>query len=291
MAMNDDTRKRLERAILQIDINIDRNKSLDELSKDAGFSKFHFHRLFSGFTGVSIGQYLRFAVLKRAAFQLAFRKWQTITDIAFDAGYENAESFSRAFKREYGQTPSNFRKSPDWHTWHKLHETINELSGQGMKSISHENIEIINFPETKIAVYEHYGPPHTLKNSITKFIEWRRAKKLPPHKHATYNILYDDPTITADDEYRFDLCCAVSRDLSDPDHGIVMKSIPAGKCAKIRHTGPDHLLDDKVRYLIGDWFTVSNEALRDFPIFFERVSFFPDVPEREMITDIYLPLE
>jgi AraC family transcriptional regulator len=284
--MKPENKKRLAAVVTQPDAH----SNLDGLAKNAGISKYHFHRLFSGLTGVAVQRYMRLGRMKRASYQLVFRKWQSVTDIAFDAGYENAESFSRAFKREYGQTPSNFRKSPDWHTWHTLHETISELSEEDMQPHTPKHVEIINFPETQIAAFEHRGAPSLLKNSIAKFINWRRANKLPPKSHATFNILYDDPAITADRDYRFDLCCAVNKDLSDPEHNIVMKSIPAGKCAKIRHIGPDHLLDGKVRYLIGNWFTASNEALRDFPIFFERVSFFPDVSELEMITDIYLPL-
>ena len=34
-----------------------------------------------------------------------------------------------------------------------------------------------------------------------------------------------------------------------------------------------------------------SHEVRDFPIFFERVSFFPEVPENELVTDIYLPIE
>ncbi|UTW55974.1 GyrI-like domain-containing protein [Kordiimonas sp. SCSIO 12610] len=271
--------------------NSSEQPNLDELAKNAGISKYHFHRLFSGLTGIAVQRYMRLARMKRASFQLAFRTWQSITDIAFDAGYENAESFSRAFKREYGQTPTGFRKAPDWHTWHTLHSNIQDLSGQNMQAISSDHVDIIDFPETQVAVLEHRGDPSLLKNSIAKFIGWRRANKLPPKRHATFNILYDDPAITADADYRFDLCCAVTKDFSDPEHGIIMKFIPAGRCAKIRHVGPDHLLDQKVRYLIGDWFHTSSELLRDFPIFFERVSFFPEVPEHEMTTDIYLPLE
>ncbi len=280
-----------EKHLITTAVQTNEQLNLDDLAKNAGLSKYHFHRLFSGLTGIAVQRYMRLPRMKRASFQLAFRKWQSVTDIAFDTGYENAESFSRAFKREYGQTPSSFRKSPDWHTWHTLHATIKELSGQDMQAHILEHVEIIDFTEIQIAVFEHRGDPSLLKNSIAKFINWRRANKLPPKGHATFNILYDDPAITADSEYRFDLCCAVKRDLSDTEHNIVMKSIPTGKCAKIRHIGPDHLLDDKIRYLIGDWFTASNETLRDFPIFLERVSFFPEVPEHEMITDIYLPLE
>jgi len=36
---------------------------------------------------------------------------------------------------------------------------------------------------------------------------------------------------------------------------------------------------------------VSTERLRDFPLYCQRISFFPDVPEHETVTDIFLPLK
>jgi AraC family transcriptional regulator len=35
------------------------------------------------------------------------------------------------------------------------------------------------------------------------------------------------------------------------------------------------------------WFPQSGEELRDFPLYYQRVKFFPDVPENEAITDIF----
>lgn len=74
-------------------------------------------------------------------------------------------------------------------------------------------------------------------------------------------------------------------------HGIVSKQIPAGKCALIRHISSDDSIGVVVDYLYSEWLPDSSFEVRDFPIFFERVSFFPEVSEAEMITDVYLPIE
>jgi len=39
------------------------------------------------------------------------------TDIAMDAGYDAPDAFARAFRQRFGQSPSSFRKSPDWEPW------------------------------------------------------------------------------------------------------------------------------------------------------------------------------
>ena len=69
------------------------------------------------------------------------------------------------------------------------------------------------------------------------------------------------------------------------------KVIPAGKCAVVRHIGSDDTIGLTVQYLYSEWLNNSDFEIRDFPIFFERVSFFPEVSENEMITDVYLPIE
>ena len=71
---------------------------------------------------------------------------------------------------------------------------------------------------------------------------------------------------------------------------MVKMIIPAGKCARVRHIGSDEQLGDIVKYLYGSWLTSQEKNLGDFPLFFERISFYPEVSEDELITDIYLPL-
>ena len=66
--------------------------------------------------------------------------------------------------------------------------------------------------------------------------------------------------------------------------------IPAGLCAKYRLLGSDDRLGAVIQFLYSQWLASSGFELRDFPLFIERVSFYPDVNEAETITDIYLPV-
>ena len=50
-------------------------------------------------------------------------------------------------------------------------------------------------------------------------------------------------------------------------------------------------LGETVRYLYSEWLPLCGKELRDFPLYFQRVSLFPDVPEFEAITDVFLPLQ
>ncbi len=151
-------------------------------------------------------------------------------------------------------------------------------------------VKLITFKDTKVAALEHRGDPNLVGNSVRKFIEWRKQNNLPPQVSATFNILYDNPSETSPENYRFDICASTHRDVAYNPFGVVEKTIHGGKCAVLRHIG-DANLDESITYLYSNWLPSSGEELRDFPLFLQRVTFFPDVPEHEAITDVFLPLK
>lgn len=151
------------------------------------------------------------------------------------------------------------------------------------------DVQIVDFPETKVAALEHKGPPETEHESIKKFIVWRLENQLQPDKHKSYGIHYNDPQSVPPEEYRVDLCVSVERDVEPNTYGVVNKVIPAGRCAVARHIGSRENVS-AAYYLYQKWFLQSGEKLRDFPIFFHYVNVGPDLKEHEMITDVYLPL-
>jgi AraC family transcriptional regulator len=286
---------RFQTVLAYIDQHLDTPLSLAELGEQACFSPFHFARQFSALFGVSVYKYLQLLRLKRAAYQLAFRMEQSVTDIGFAAGYQNAESFSRAFRQVSGQAPSAFREAPDWLRWQQRYEPITALRTTAMThalaSNTDQPVELIDFPATRVAVLEHRGEPRQLGDSIRRFIDWRKANQLPPARSATFNLLYDNPEETPAAEFRFGLAAAIERVIPANDQGITEQWIPAGRCVRLRHVGSDEGLASTINYLYGEWLPASGEQLRDFPLFLQRVRFFPDVPEHEAVVDVYLPLK
>ncbi len=284
--------ERFNRVLDYIDDHLDEQLSVEQLSQVACLSKFHFHRQFSSIFGVNLSAYIKQLRLKRASYLLAFRADTKVIDIAMANGYESSEAFSRAFKQKFGQSPSDFRNKPDWTLWHEKLKPLKDLRNFIYKKGSHDyKVEIINFSELKVAVIEHRGSPELIGDTIRDFILWRKENKLQPHKSRTFNLLYDDPATTAPVNYRLDLCCTVPSDVKENNSGIITKQIPGGRCAVVRYRGSDDNIEIIANYLYSDWLTQSHEELRDFPLFCERVSFFPNVPEHEMITDLYLPLK
>ncbi len=283
---------RLNEILDHIESHLDNELSVYHLSRIAKFSKYHFHRQFFAQFELNVSAFIKHLRINRATYQLVYRMEMKVIDIALQCGYESPEAFSRAFKQAVGQTPTGFRKIPDWGPWHKKHQSIKLLRNTRMLQENKKfRVEIIEFHSVKVAVMKHLGPPETLGHTISRFINWRKENKLPPTKSRTFNLVYDDPGIVDAECYRFDLCASINQDVQENDYGVVDSIIPSGRCAMIRHIGADDNIDIPVKYLYKDWLEQSGEKLRDFPLFFERVSFFPEVLESKMVTDIYLPLE
>jgi AraC family transcriptional regulator len=159
-----------------------------------------------------------------------------------------------------------------------------------MKSAKKVEVRISTVDDIKVAVLEHRGDPRLIGDSVRRFVEWRKQNHLSPANSATFNILYDDPTGVAPEDYRLDICAAVDRDVRENGSGIVMKTIPGGRCAVLRHVGSDADMGVTIRYLLAEWLPQSTERRRNFPVYLQRVRFFPQVAESEAVTDVFLPL-
>ncbi|WP_448663396.1 GyrI-like domain-containing protein [Sphingomonas sp. CJ20] len=283
---------RMERVFDHIDAHLDEALDVERLSGVAAFSRFHFHRQFTAMCGLPVQRYVQLARMKRASWRLAFRPDARVTDIAYDAGYAAPESFTRAFRQAFGQPPSAFRDAPDWTPWQAAMAPLTHARSLTMKThFALDDVAIVDFPETRIAVMEHRGDPSLLGDTIRRFIDWRRRTGLHPSRSATFNLFYTDPEQVPAAEYRLGLAATVGAGFVPDQADLRIDTIPAGRCAVLRVTGPDAALRPAAAWLYGEWLPVSGEELRDFPFFGQRIRFFPDVPEHEAVIDLMLPLK
>jgi AraC family transcriptional regulator len=281
---------RFARVLAYIDAHPEDSLSIDSLCAIAAFSRHHFHRQFSAYIGMSAYKYVQFIRMRRASWQLAFRN-EPIGEIGMSAGYEAPEAFTRAFRQFAGQSPSEFRSAPDWPEWHSRFRPFLSLRKTIMPDkLSLSDVRRVTFPATRLALVEHRGSPFHLGETIRNFIQFRKAHKLSPATSATFNIVYNDLEETRPEDFRFGIGAAIDRAVPANDMGVTEFLIPSGRCAVLRHRGSDDRLGETIRYLYAEWLPGSGEDTRDFPLYMQRVKFFPDVPDAEAVTDVFLPL-
>jgi len=86
--------------------------TIETVAEHAGFSTDYFNRIFFAHTGFNVMEYVRFSRMKKAAHLLRTTN-RDILDIALECGYEAHESFTRAFRKQYGSSPSEYRKQTE----------------------------------------------------------------------------------------------------------------------------------------------------------------------------------
>jgi AraC family transcriptional regulator len=283
---------RMLRALDHIDRHLDKALDLETVSGVAAFSKFHFHRQFTAMFGISVHRYVQLARMKRASHRLAYREGQSVTDIALDAGYEAPDAFARAFRQRFGQSPSSFRKSPDWAPWLSAFEPLDTARSKFMhRTFTQEDVVIREVPKQLVAIMEHRGDPAGLGGTIQRFIAWRRRAGLHPSRSATFNIWRSERRPAAPADYGIDLCAGIEGPVAADGEAVRIGEIPGGRCAVLRQVGQTDNREPAALFLYRDWLPGSGEEVRDFPLYCQRLRFFPEVPEHEAVAELFLPLK
>lgn len=99
---------RMKEALDHIERNLDRRLEMEEIAKTVYSSPFHFQRMFLMLTGMTVAEYIRKRRLTLAAQELATSS-SRVLDVALKYGYDSPESFSKAFRKIHGISPSEAR--------------------------------------------------------------------------------------------------------------------------------------------------------------------------------------
>ena len=286
-------RARMQRVLDYIGRHLDGDLDLETVSRVAAFSKFHFHRQFTATFGLSVHRYAQLARMKRASHRLISNDAESVTEIAMDAGYDAPDAFARAFRQRFGQTPSSFRKSPDWAPWLAAFGPLDNARSKLMQIIyTEDDVTIRDVPPTPVAIMKHRGDRATLGATIERFIAWRKAAGLSPETSPTFNIFRSERTPAIPANYSMDLCVGTDQPIEANDEQMKAGVIPGGRCAVLRVVHNTNNLEPAALYLYRDWLPASGEEARDFPIYCQRhLSFFPNVPVQEVVVELFLPLK
>ena len=101
--------KEMQNAIGFIEERLLEDISIEAIASSANSSSFNFQRIFTIVTGITVGDYIRSRRLSLAGKELA-ESDEKVLDVALKYGYETAESFTKAFSRFHGMTPSAARR-------------------------------------------------------------------------------------------------------------------------------------------------------------------------------------
>lgn len=98
----------IEKVLDEIECNLDHDLSIERLASLAGYSPFHFQRLFKDYVGESVHQYIKRLRVEKTALMLKYQ-YNNITDSAIRTGFNNNISLTRAFKSIYNCSPKEYK--------------------------------------------------------------------------------------------------------------------------------------------------------------------------------------
>ncbi len=145
----------IRNAISYIEAHITENLKYEEIAKQGFSSCFHFQRVFSILCGYTLGEYIRYRRLSLAGQELAEGK-ERVLDIALKYGYESPDSFTRAFVKFHGITPSEaLKQKENLHYYHPLNIKVLIEGGKMVKYRIEEK------PDMTLVGYKQrfYGAP------------------------------------------------------------------------------------------------------------------------------------
>ena len=246
-------------AIEYMEGNLKEDLSIADVADAVGYSLYHFCRTFNTLTHHTPYDYLVRRRLAESASELAGSK-RKIIDIACDYQFNNAETYSRAFKRLTGLQPKQWRQQKGSDCRLLMHRiTLEHLShlnnGNYLKPIVGEKpaFQVIGLmsrlTEDRRAIAELW---EALQAEIQRLA--RQIRRLH-----YYGILWYSHNKTAPDCFYM---AALKTDSTDTAHtALVEKSFPPLHLARFIHKGPDRRLDLTRDYIYHTWLPKSGRRL------------------------------
>jgi AraC family transcriptional regulator len=290
-------RERILRVLVHIQDHLGEALPLESLARVACFSPHHFHRIFGALVGESVKEHVRRLRLERAAHRLQFGR-QPVTSIAFDAGYETHESFTRAFRAMFGTSPSRVRKrqrdrlaSPAPSGVHYLPEGRLEDFTPVQRGGPPMEVHITTLTPMKVAFLRHVGPyeGEALGRTWDRLLSWAGQRGLLGPRSKLLGIDHDNPHVTPPDKLRYDACVATDKPV-EPEGEVGTQEIPGGEYAVVTHKGPYETLPETFARLYGEWLPRSGREPSDAPGFQHYRTTPRETAPQDLVTDIYVPL-
>lgn len=285
-----------------IEVNYFQNVSVEKLAEVAGFSKYHFNRIFKSILNESVRQYVNRIRIEHSLFLLAYRTDRSLTDIALELGYTDSAIFSRAFKNNYGISPYAYRKKHST----KCKENIfiseyNELEKKKkwvQKSYSKlGQIQIESRDEMSAIYVRHIGDYKSLEKNYAKLMQrlFREAEKQNLMDHDDLKILamyHDNPEFAQEDQFRTSLCMLLPPNLNPlKSTKLGVMKIEGGLYAIGHFRLQQEQFQDAWDFMYQQWLITSDYVPRDACPFEVYLNNPMEEEDHHIEVDIYMPIE
>lgn len=268
---------RVNHAIDAIVTGLDQPLRLEELARTAGFSPYHFHRIFAALMGETLGQFVKRLRLERALSTMARAPRRPLTEVALACGFASSSDFSRSFKQRYGVPPSRF----DLAAWREqnregVEETVRDAGvcarldklPVGSNPDGFE-VQLRELPARTVAYIRVLDPYRGtgVVDATERLIAWADQRGLADGQWLGY--MWDDPEVVAVEDCRYDIAVEVGDTEAQrlPDGEVGVFRFPAMRVAQIEVRGAIDLELRALDWYYGTWLPASGYMPDDQPAF------------------------
>jgi AraC family transcriptional regulator len=274
----------LLRVVTRVQADLASDLRLDALAAEARLSRAHFQRAFTRTAGVSPAAYVERVRLERAAFALRVQRTSAL-DVALAVGYSNPDTFTRAFRRRFGTTPSAWRRAGAARA--RL-RPVQRDAAPGASGFSLSPTGVVRMRDLRIAFLRHVGPYEDVDASAwTRLVGWAREGGVTTGW--CVGIGHDAPGVTAPEDLRFDAGIVVGEGVR-PRAGVGVQVLPGGWFASTTHVGPYATLPQAYPRIFERATSLRGHELVGLPV----VEIYHDAtvdPARPLsVTDVLLPV-
>jgi AraC family transcriptional regulator len=285
--------ERIQKAVDYIESHLFEPINLKTVADQAFCSLYHFHRYFKAISDYSLKEYIR----KRRLIEVSEELRNTdknILELAFKCQFESQESFSRAFKKEFGRNPGDFRKK---------RASFRSFPALDIKSIHRKGVRNMKKTKPKIITRDQFlviGP--AIRTTVEKEENFKQIplfweKTLKKSLLAKIPNRVDEETCYGicmemkDDGFTYMIGCEV-KSLSNIPDNMIGRTIPGATYAVFTARGPiTKSVQDTTAYIYKNWFPESgyeHAYTPEFELYDKR-----SMPENEdeAETDIYIPVK
>ena len=292
MPQNGRSRAKVEKAspiLAEIQRELDEEVDLAILAERFGYSPHHFHRLFTDSVGETPRDHMARLRLEKA-FLLVVVSKSSFLDIALTVGFQNHETFTRAFKRQFGMTPRELRN--------RAREQERRPLERNGEDYTLSEVRFVSLPPKHMLAIRHIGsydepfqPPYVDGDVYwTKLLEWAEANNVG-HDPLAYGFFLDMPGITPDETMRADFCIETAGRI-EPQSPLFYRHFEGGSFGVIEHRGPYSTLPLAYRALVNAIFAVPAKwTLNGMPPFQILHQTWIEGDRDRNVSEVYFPVD
>lgn len=278
----------MSNALDYIEANLDGDISIKKVAEIAASSPFHFQRMFSMLTGVTVADYIRKRRLTLSAQELAAAKCKVI-DAALKYGYETPESFTKAFRRLHGITPAQAKQpGAELKAFPKLSFHISIIGDKDMdyrieEKKAFEVAGIVKRISTKDGINFTEVPAFWRQSMADGSYE--RVCRMAGNG-STYGVCLD----FAEDQTEFTYMIAADAPKGELPKGMVKSKVPAATWAVFTSVGPlPGSIQQVTQRIFSEWFPATGYVHDEAP---EIEAYLPgDTSSPEYKCEVWIPVK